>query len=79
MTIDTIVNALRCCNSANISACLSCPVEVGRGDCKSLYDIAADIIEKQQRQIEDMKQGMEQLAKAVAVKDALDTASKHGV
>ena len=92
MTRDEIVAALRCCGG---DSCEGCPYDeiFAVDDAKCIgkaMDIAADLIENQQRhiealmqanaalrdtvlrrdeQIEHMKQGMAQLAKAVVVKE----------
>jgi len=85
MTRDEIVTALRChCDAIETGACPKdkCPSfeRPARYKCAGVVcGEAADLIEKQQRhidalmkQIEDMKQGMAQLAKAVAVKEEME-------
>ena len=81
MTRDEIVTALRCCAEGE---CQGCTIHNDTQRCQErVLAAAADLIENQQRhiealmkanarrdkQIEDMKQGMAQLAKAVAVKE----------
>ena len=70
MTRDEIVTALRCC-TAIYEMCNDCPYHHKYG-CEALMkanDSLKDAIARRDKQIEDMKQGMEQLAKAVAVKE----------
>ena len=92
MTRDEIVTALRCCAEPGRDCEEDCPMnEISREPCREvLAPAAADLIENQQRnieelmkandslkdaiarrdkQIEDMKHGMAQLTKAVAVKE----------
>ena len=92
MTREEIVTALRCCAEPGRDCEEDCPMnEISREPCREvLAPAAADLIENQQRnieelmkandslkdaiarrdkQMEDMKHGMAQLTKAVAVKE----------
>ena len=64
MTRDEIVTALRCCVSAAPDCCKTCHA--------AQEDGCEDAIARRDKQIEDMKQGMAQLAKAVAVKEEME-------
>lgn len=85
MTRDEIVTALRCCVGGNCEECpydetfavedAKC-IEKAMGAAADLIealmkanDSLKDAIARRDKQIEDMKQGMAQLAKAVAVKE----------
>lgn len=85
MTRDEIVTALRCCVGGNCEECpydetfavedVKC-IEKAMGAAADLIealmkanDSLKDAIARRDKQIEDMKQGMAQLAKAVAVKE----------
>ena len=84
MTRDEIVTALRCCEKCYIDECKSCPLcgapaanlfEKQHSHIDALMqvnDSLKDAIARRDKQIEDMKQGMAQLAKAVAVKEEND-------
>ena len=56
MKIDEIVTALRCCISADLDCCKTCPAaqEDGCEDAIKVY--AADLIENQRREIEALRQ-----------------------
>lgn len=52
MTRDEIVTALRCC--AEKAGCNECPIGLDDPDCiEKMAGLAADLIENQQRHIED--------------------------
>ena len=54
MTRDEIVTALRCCDGGEYDECNKCPMRDGI-NCRNLLDLAAaDLIENQQRHIEEM-------------------------
>ena len=83
MTRDEIVTALRCCGSYDANDCKLCPLLTNTECLIVLKTAVIDLIEalmkandslkdaiaRRDKQIEDMNQGMAQLAKAVAVKE----------
>lgn len=70
MTRDEIVTALRCC--ANHTACNSCELR-NTGECLRIMPAAADLIENQQREIEELRQANEGLRFNLAEKDGGET------
>lgn len=65
MTRDEIVTALRCCEQHKRCEG-ACPLIAEFGCIEKAMSYAADLIENQ---LEDMKQGVAQMTKAVAVKE----------
>lgn len=54
MTRDEIVTALRCCGNIE---CMKCRLQMNgfdTGTCRQMYTAAADLIENQQRRIEEL-------------------------
>lgn len=70
MSKDEIVTALRCCDGGDYDECYKCPMRDGI-NCRNLLDLAAaDLIEKQQREIEALRQANAGLRDTVLRRDA---------
>lgn len=83
MTREEIVTALRCC-VRNSFSCEQCPANYREGGCLTpLHYAAADLIEKQQREIEALRQANEglrfNLAAYASGKRAVEDASPYAV
>lgn len=70
MTDKEIIKALECCLSGKEELCKECPLN-GKcyGDVDYLLELALDLINRQQEQIEAAIAGQETLQKALAEKD----------
>lgn len=70
MSKDEIVTALRCCDGGEYDECYKCPMRDGI-NCRNLLDLAAaDLIEKQQREIEALRQADEGLRLKLTVQES---------
>ena len=70
MTREEIVTALRCCDGGEYDECYKCPMRDGI-NCRNLLDLAAaDLIEKQQREIEALRQADEGLRLKLTVQES---------
>lgn len=70
MTDKAIIKALECCSSGEAMICEECPLnEECYNDELDLAELALDIINRQQEQLEAAANGQETLQKALAEKD----------
>ena len=70
MTDKEIIKALECCFSDEAMICEKCPLnEERRGDVFYLLELALDLINRQQEQLEATIAGQDTLQKALAEKD----------
>ena len=70
MTDNAIIKALECCSSDEAMICEECPLnEECYNDELPLTELALDIINRQQEQLEAAANGHETLQKALAEKD----------
>ena len=71
MTDKEIIRALECCSSDEAMICEECPLnEECYNDELPLAELALDIINRQQEQLEAAANGQETLQKALAEKNA---------
>ena len=69
MTRDEIVTALRLCGSYDVNDCKPCPLRTNTECHIALTTAAADLIENQQRHIEELMKANDSLKDAIARRD----------
>lgn len=69
MTRDEIVTALRCCGSYDVNDCKLCPLRTNTACFIALKTAVVDLIENQQRHIEELMKANDSLKDAIAQRD----------